>query len=122
MPTFEQTARPERLTFARHETFHLREGWLTKGLRSVGDGPESLERDGAHHDLGVGINMLRSIKYWLRAFGLASVDAERGRAVGHHLTALGELLLDQDPYLEDAGTLWLLQSELSSNRSAASFW
>ena len=36
--------RSEPLTFARHETFHLRDGWLTKGLQALMDDPTALAR------------------------------------------------------------------------------
>jgi len=62
--------KPERFTFARHETFHLRQGWWFKGLNALSADPEALYAPDAHHQLGVGINMLRSILYWVQATDL----------------------------------------------------
>ena len=54
--------------FARHDTFHIRDGWLTKGLNLVKQ--NLLSKQDIHHDIGVGINMLKSIKHWLEATNL----------------------------------------------------
>ncbi len=43
--------------FARHETFHLRDGWLYKGMDSIRKDGSSLFTKDAHHNLGIGINM-----------------------------------------------------------------
>lgn len=111
------------VTVARHETFHLRDGWLLKGLNALRDDPLSLSLPGAHHELGVGKNMLASIRYWVQATGLAE---QSGRRVGGRTplgsTELATFILHHDPFLEDAATVWLLHMELASNRSLATFW
>ena len=33
------------MSFAKHETFHLREGWLYKGMNAIMVGPDSLLKD-----------------------------------------------------------------------------
>src|SRR5690606_5214447 len=58
---------------------------------------------------GVGKNMVTSIKYWMRAFGMFNED-ESGPS------ALAEKIFNNetgwDPYLEDEGTLWLMHYQL----------
>jgi len=44
-------------TFARHETFHPRVGWLSKAVHAVAGDPEVFLRDSAPVDLGVGKNI-----------------------------------------------------------------
>ena len=57
--------------------------------------------------LGVGKNMVASIRFWLKAFGITDND---------ELTEFGHYLFDdskgKDKYLEDIGTLWLLHFNL----------
>lgn len=60
----------------RHQTFHLRAGWLAKALRSLRDDAEALSGPESHHDLGVGKNMLEAIRFWVVAADLA-VHVER---------------------------------------------
>ena len=114
------------LTFAKHETFHIREGWLFKGMSAITEATQAntpynlfLEND-APERLGMGRNMVRSLRYWMQATGLA-VEQYEGRSVPR-LTEFGELVWQYDPYLESEGTLWLIHYYLSSNREGATSW
>lgn len=111
------------ITVARHQTFHLRDNWLPKGLRALAHDPLALSSVDGHHHLGVGKNMLTSIRYWVQATGLA-VPGERriGGRVPLYWTELARLVLQHDPFLEDMATLWLLHFGLASNVGLATFW
>jgi hypothetical protein len=108
-------------SFSGHETFPFRYPWLKKGFDAVrGDGGVFL-RDDATTTLGVGKNMVRSIRHWCLVAGVLE-EKEGG---GLKTSALGELLLDDeglDPYLEDPATLWVIHWQIASNRSRASTW
>lgn len=107
------------LKFSGHDTFHCRQQWLLKGVELIGNeqlnGFHNLEQ--AILNLGVGKNMVQAIQYWLRAFGLIDDDKR--------LTPIAELIFSEeegfDRYLEDEGTLWLLQY-LICNTEAASIY
>jgi hypothetical protein len=65
-------------------------------------------------DLGLGKNMVRSVRFWAQAAGMAT---PRARGEGHVLTDCGRLLLGDgglDPFLEDIRTLWLIHWNLST--------
>jgi len=109
-------------SFARHETFYLRDGWIYKGLQALQTDSSALYHTDAHHNLGMGINMLKSLIYWLRATNLVEIRQLKGQGESTlELTPLSRLILQVDPYFEDIVTLWLLHIELSSNRSLATF-
>ncbi|HBR94267.1 MAG TPA: DUF4007 domain-containing protein [Opitutae bacterium] len=113
---------PEKASFGRHETFPLRYGWLPKGFQAVQKDPHIFENaDEATVRMGVGKNMVNSIRFWLRATGMmASKD--------YSLTQLGKKLLNDekpkgwDPYLEDEATIWLLHWLLASNAELSTTW
>lgn len=114
-----------RPVFARHETFHPRYGWVKKAVDACED-PRLFSRDGAVIELGVGKNMVRSIRFWGTAFKvLASVKEPGSRtplavpsAIGHILFADG----GWDPYCEQPSTKWLLHWWLLANRCSAPAW
>jgi hypothetical protein len=56
---------PVEPIFARHETFHPRFGWLKKGFDLVKKDPNIFQKDDAPVQLGVGKNMVRSIRFLL---------------------------------------------------------
>ena len=91
-----------RPIFSGHESFACKSHWLKRGYDFV-RGENNFNDEDAVVRLGVGKNMVASIKFWLKAIGLLK-DAG--------LVALANHLFDddngKDPYLEDIGTLWLL--------------
>ena len=110
-------------TFGGHETFPFRYGWLKKGADAVQQDPTIFAHDEALVILGVGKNMVRSIRHWCLAMNLIDEGQESKRHLA--LTPLGERLLGQngwDPFLEDIGSHWLLHWELVSNEHRALFW
>ena len=111
----------EQSTIGRHETFTPRYGWLKKGYdAAVSDGnvfkaPDAIER------LGVGKNMVRSIRFWCQAFKI--IEADRLGFV--EPTPFGDKLLGEegwDPYLEDIASLWLLHWMLFVPKLEAVNW
>ena len=89
--------------FSGHESFPCKTLWLKKGYDFVNNGND-FNSPNAVIDLGVGKNMVSSIRYWLKAFGITDTEG--------NLTEIGNYLFDdengRDKYLEDLATLWLL--------------
>ncbi|MBR8827712.1 MAG: DUF4007 family protein [Gomphosphaeria aponina SAG 52.96 = DSM 107014] len=102
--------------FARHQTFHPRFGWIKKGFELAKKDEGVFLREDAPVKLGVGKNMVRSIRYWCRAFKILNKDQP---------TDFGRQLLDDegwDPYLEDPASLWLLHWNLLKPTCEAAAW
>ena len=51
-------------TFSRHETFHPRYGWFKKAYAEAACDPQAFNAEHAPIQLGVGKNMVRSIRFW----------------------------------------------------------
>lgn len=101
-----------------HEKFALREGWLNKGLIMVAKNPAAFQGKEGPDIFGIGNNMVKSLRYWLKAFGLI----EEAPGKGARLTSIGELILKNDPYFEDIFTIWLLHSYIAKNKNEATSW
>ena len=63
-------------TAGRHETFTPRYGWLKKGYDRCEANPHVFNDDNAIEQLGVGKNMVRSIRFWCVLFRMLE-DAEK---------------------------------------------
>lgn len=102
-----------KYTFSGHESFPCKSLWLKKGYDFVQSGYDWNAPD-AVVKLGVGKNMVSSIRYWMKSFGLLS---------DNELTNIAHYLLDTkhgaDPFIEDLGTLWLLHYMLVSQGEAS---
>ena len=110
------------MKFRAHETFFIRKGWLSKGMERV-VAKEDLFVDKAENPmdvLGIGSNMVKSLRYWLQAVDLTS-EPTSGRRV-QTLTSFGERVYDNDRYIEEVGTLYLLQYKLAKNKDNATAW
>lgn len=54
-------------SFGGHETFTFRYGWLKKGVDGLEQQPDIFGQESAMVQLGVGKNMVRSIRHWCLA-------------------------------------------------------
>ena len=127
-------------SFSGHQTFPFRYTWLKKGIDAVTENPTVFSSENASVTLGVGKNMVDSIRHWCRASGLIETNtgqrnqlfislAEKGtsRQSGQFVpTDLGEAIFgDQtgfDPYLDDPATLWLIHWQIATNTNQATAW
>lgn len=102
-----------RYSFSGHESFHCKSLWLKKGYDYLLDGNSFTNVD-AVAKLGVGKNMVASIRFWLRAFSISKAD---------EITDIATYLFDaengRDPFAEDLNTLWILHILLVTTRVAS---
>ena len=61
-----------------HESFILREGWITKALFAIDRDPLLFTVSAGADALGVGTNMAKSIRYWMRTAGLTDESLHCG--------------------------------------------
>lgn len=113
-----QSSDIKKYTFSGHDSFQCRLLWLKKGYDFLNKGHSFNDAD-APVLLGVGNNMVRSIRHWLRSFGLLQDDQELPNT-------LADLIFSDDngfdPFLEDQATLWLLHYQLTKTHFASTYW
>ncbi|MEM9299103.1 MAG: DUF4007 family protein [Bacteroidota bacterium] len=103
----------DKFSFSGHETFACKQYWLKKGYDFVKK-EKSFRDPHAVIDLGVGKNMVASIRFWMKAFGLTNDE--------DHLNEMAEYLFGEngkDVFLEDLGTLWLLHYQIVKTKKAS---
>lgn len=104
-----------RPVFSGHETFQCRHLWLKKGYDFVQSG-NTFSAEDAVVKLGVGKNMVNSIRYWMRAFNVLEGNDQ--------LTEFAHRIFDDngfDPYMEDDASLWLLHYQLVKKGYATTY-
>lgn len=114
--------------FSGHETFPCRYAWLPKAAQAVSEKDShniltSSREDDAMVMLGVGKNMVRSIRFWAEC-----ADVIEPTDSGHRVTDFGERIFigstkapALDPFLEDIQTLWLIHWKLATNQKSLIF-
>lgn len=111
------------MKFRAHETFFIRKGWLSKGIKYVewSEGRVFIDKENNPMDvLGIGSNMVKSLRYWLQAVGITYENVSTKRV--QKFTDLGNLVRKYDRYIEELGTLLLLHYELATNKELATSW
>lgn len=109
------------MRFGGHETFPVREGWFHKGLKLLVEEPQTLIGSEAADVLGVGNNMAKSIRHWLRSTGLAEAQG-RARTAPLGASELGQLVWEADPYFLEQGTWWVLHINLVVSEDGPGVW
>jgi len=110
------------MKFRAHDTFFIRKGWLYKGMKNVlKDKYVFMGVNGNPMDiLGIGSNMVKALRYWLQAVGL-TIEPRSGKKF-QEITPFGHIILKNDKYIEEMGTLWFLHYKLASNLDEATAW
>ena len=111
------------MKFRAHDTFFIRKGWLSKGMKAVHSKPDVfVAKDENPMDvLGIGSNMVKSLRYWLVATNLTEEALLNKRRV-QKFTGFGNQIFKNDRYMEEYGTLYLLHYMLSKNEEDATAW
>ncbi len=104
-----------KYTFSGHDSFQCRQLWLKKGYDYL-KSQKSFNDEDAVVKLGVGKNMVSSIRYWMKAFNI--IDNK------DNATEFGTALFADngwDPFLEDDASLWLLHYQLVKTNLASTY-
>lgn len=98
--------------FKKNESFYLRDGWLEKAINSIYENKQVniFSKNNGISILGIGSNMVKSLKYWLQASGVINVTNTKTE-----LSKFGELLYQYDRYLEDNFSIFLVHYYLVKN-------
>lgn len=110
------------MKFRAHETFFIRKGWISKGMRHVMENPDVFinKKENPMDVLGIGSNMVKSLRYWLQAIGITE-EPKSGKRT-QKFTEFGTLVFNHDRYIEETGTLYLLHYKLATNFELATSW
>ena len=56
------------LKLKRSESFYIREGWIEKAINTIKEADHNIftKNEGVRY-LGIGSNMVKGLKYWLKA-------------------------------------------------------
>ena len=106
-----------------HETFSIRKGWIHKGVKNIVLYPRLFTDKNVNSCdiLGIGTNMVKSLRYWMTAVGIMEEISEGNQKV-QKITRLGEIIDKFDRFYEEEGTNWLLHYMLAKNEELATAW
>lgn len=98
-----------KLRLKRHGSFSIREGWFEKAINLINENDKSIfSKENGVATLGIGANMVTSLRYWLITSGIV---LEKNSL----LTDFGSLLIKYDPYLDNDFSWWMIHQHIVSN-------
>ncbi len=111
--------------FSGHESFACRYAWLPKAYAALKNDPALfVNEEVAMLELGIGKNMVKSLRFWVDVMGVAEATQPDAPVKGLKPTSFATQVFERegyDPYLEDVRTRWLLHWKLSSRADAPLF-
>ena len=106
-----------------HDSFSLRRGWLYKGIKNIQINNRLFNESDSNacEVLGLGSNMVKSLRFWLKATDLIK-DERIGNLTVQVVTDFGQLIDRYDRYYEEQGTNFLVHYKLVTNEDLATAW
>lgn len=110
-----------QFSFAGHQTFPFRQLWPYKAYHEACeaqfDGRRPFDEDTVMARLGVGANMVASMKFWARSIGIVNAGDYSPTEFGQDIFGSPKVGFSDglDPYCESASTLWLFHWALAKN-------
>lgn len=96
----------KKLKLKKNESFFIREGWIEKALNTKDIQEKNIfGKENGIQILGIGANMVRSLRYWLSTSNIIS-------GKNNLLSEFGYCLLKYDPYLENSFSWWLIHGNI----------
>jgi hypothetical protein len=101
------------MSFGRHQSFYLKENWLSKVIVKFKNNETSilLDESGYKH-LGLGKNMHQSLRYWAEATNIISKDSFDKN---HSFTEIGKIIAEFDPSVNSKFSKILIHFNLVNN-------
>ncbi|MEZ0481635.1 DUF4007 family protein [Planococcus sp. SSTMD024] len=107
--------------YSQHQSFYLRDRWLSKALKNIELNNSFFFEKDAFEKVGLGKNMVQSLKYWIVATKLYEEEKE-GNIKYHQITRLGNYINEKDRAIKYTNTAGLLHHSLATNEDVSTTW
>ncbi|ULM96191.1 DUF4007 family protein [Peribacillus frigoritolerans] len=110
------------MAYGQHQSFYLRDRWLNKGIKHLNTDERFFYDKDAFEKIGLGKNMVQSLRYWVVATGVVSEVYTADRKKMHHITELGKLVFQYDKFIKFPETASILHYHLVKGIEPSSTW
>lgn len=107
--------------YSQHQSFYLRDRWLSKAIKNVEVNNSFFFEKDAFEKMGLGKNMVQSLKHWIIATKLFEEVKDNNQKY-HHITSLGKFIKEKDRAIKYFNTAGLLHHSLATNRDVSTTW
>ncbi|PPQ48334.1 DUF4007 domain-containing protein [Paenibacillus peoriae] len=107
-----------KMGYGQHQSFYLRINWLRKAILELRDNNRFLYRDDAAEQIGLGKNMVQSLRHWVVATGIVDMN----NRAEHDISRFGDIMSENDPYIELIDTASIIHHHLVDDREPCTAW
>ncbi|MCA0984297.1 DUF4007 family protein [Halobacillus yeomjeoni] len=110
------------MAFGQHQSFYLRDRWINRIFKNIPSDDRFFYRKDAFEKVGLGKNMVKSLRFWALATNLVEEKTKEDRKKGHFITEFADFINEYDPYIQFTDTLALLHYYVVSRVEPATTW
>ncbi|MGB3260514.1 DUF4007 family protein [Paenisporosarcina sp.] len=107
--------------YSQHQSFYLRDRWLSKAIKNIQTNNSFFYEKDAFEKVGLGKNMVQSLKHWIIATKLFE-EIKEETIKSHKITSLGEFVRENDIAIKYINTACLLHYSLATNLNVSTAW
>lgn len=108
--------------YGQHQSFYLRDRWLSKVIRHLKTDERFFYDKEAFEKMGLGKNMVKSLRYWVVATGVVEEVLNDQRKKIHRITNLGHLIFEFDRFIKYQETAAILHYQMVKQKEPSSSW
>lgn len=108
--------------YGQHQSFYLRDRWLNKGIKNIKEDSRFFYDKEAFEKIGLGKNMVQSLRYWVLATRVAEEQFNSERKKVYKITNFGEILYKFDRFIQFSDSAAILHYHLSSSKEPSTAW
>jgi hypothetical protein len=110
------------LAYGQHQSFYLRDRWLSKALRYLLEDKRFFYNKDSFEKVGLGKNMLQSLRFWVIATRVVEEKVDKDQKRVHYITPLGEVIYKFDRFVRFNETASILHYEMTKEKEPATAW
>ncbi|MED4072272.1 DUF4007 family protein [Priestia endophytica] len=108
--------------YGQHQSFYLRDRWLNKAIRHLEIDERFFYDKEAFEKIGLGKNMVQSLRYWVVATGVVSEEFNDERKKVHRITEVGRLISKFDRFVKFQDTAAILHYQMVKDKEPSTAW
>jgi len=108
--------------YGQHQSFYLRDRWLNKAIRHLEIDERFFYDKEAFEKIGLGKNMVQSLRYWVVATGVVEEVFNEDRKKVHKITELGRLIFEYDRFVKLQDTAAILHYQMVKEKEPSTAW
>ncbi|MED1603284.1 DUF4007 family protein [Alkalihalophilus marmarensis] len=110
------------MAYGQHQSFYLRDRWLNKAIKHLLDDNRFFYDKEAFEKIGLGKNMVQSLRYWVVATKAVEEKFNEQRKKVYLLTDFGEVLYKYDKFIQFNDSAAIIHYHLSHEKEPSTAW